>query len=181
MKEIWKNILGYEGYYMVSNTGKIKSLSRKVSHSFSGTITMKERIMKPKRNKNGYMEVNLIKDSKRKTFKVHRLVAINFLDNNYNKKEVNHIDGDKTNNLINNLEWVTPSENQIHSYSVLKRKKTNLFGSKNPNYNNYAIYLNTLNGVYYTRGELIKYFGSVYKFNYFKKEKSMGFSNFIKV
>ena len=112
MLEIWRNIKDYEGIYEVSNLGRIKSISR------NGTIK-ENRILKPNKVM-GYSQVGLQKYGTRKYKKIHRLVAEAFIPNPENKKEVNHKDGNKTNNCVDNLEWVTTSENQLHSYYELK-------------------------------------------------------------
>ena len=115
--EVWKDIEGYEGLYQVSTCGNVKSLP-KVRRNGTGTYIQKERLLKPSNTSTGYKKVELYKDGKRKSFKVHRLVAIAFIPNPDNKPEVNHIDGNKINNNIDNLEWVTSSENTIHAYET---------------------------------------------------------------
>ena len=121
MEEIWKDIEGYEGLYQISNLGRVKSFPRK------GTQTKKEKILKEKRDKKGYCFVSL-NNVGAKPYKIHRLVAQAFIPNLENKPQINHIDGDKTNNRIDNLEWCNNSENQIHAYkkglnaSVLEKK-----------------------------------------------------------
>lgn len=115
MEEIWKDIEGYEGYYQISNLGQVKSLSRE-SKNRCGKITLKEKLLKSYLNNQKYVNVNLYKYGKRKSFKVHRLVAIHFIPNFENKLEVNHIDGDKSNNCTNNLEWCTAKENTQHAH-----------------------------------------------------------------
>lgn len=112
--EIWKKILGYENYE-VSNFGRIKSLEKiDFMHRNNSYRTRKEKIM---RNgiSNGYKSVSLYKNKKPKTFTIHRLVLSSFIENKNNKREVNHIDGNKHNNNLENLEWCSSSENSIHA------------------------------------------------------------------
>jgi hypothetical protein len=115
-EEIWKDIEGYEGYYQVSNKGRVMSLSREVVCNNS-TRVIKERILNQVINKKlGYKYVMLSKDNKQKNHRVHRLVAQAFIPNPESNPQVNHIDYDKTNNNASNLEWVSQSENMLHSY-----------------------------------------------------------------
>jgi hypothetical protein len=112
--EIWKDIQGYDGYYQVSNFGRIKSLSRLVWNGFSSHLT-KDKIRKSVISKDGYTYVKILFNKKSMKFRVHRLVALHFIDNPNNKLEVNHIDSIRLNNNVKNLEWVSKSENQCHS------------------------------------------------------------------
>ena len=119
MKEIWKDIPGYEGLYQVSDLGRIKRLPKLVKNeglrNKSKTFISKELIIKPFNISKGYKGVILTKNGKRTNKKLHRLVAEVFIENPFNKPQVNHIDCDKTNNKVTNLEWVTGSENIIHA------------------------------------------------------------------
>ena len=111
-KEIWKDIKEYEGLYQVSNLGRVKSLPK-----IQGRTLNKEIILKP-RKKNGYYQRALSKNKISKRFLVSRLVAIAFIPNPKNKQTVNHIDGNKLNNNIKNLEWNTRSENTLHAFRI---------------------------------------------------------------
>lgn len=104
MKEVWKDIDGYEGLYQVSNLGRIKSLSRTV---INGGRVMKKRatIMNTSKNSTGYLQVNLCVNNIRKKLLVHRIVATAFINNPQNLPQVNHIDENKQNNRVDNLEW----------------------------------------------------------------------------
>ena len=106
MQEIWKDIHDYEGLYQVSNMGNVKSLSPNLKHRKGKP---NELIMHKTMSSTGYMHVQLYKNHKAITKLVHILVATAFIDNPENKPEVNHIDGNKRNNAIENLEWVTLS------------------------------------------------------------------------
>jgi hypothetical protein len=117
-EEVWKDIEGYEGKYQVSNLGRVKSLSRYFSHWRGGTRKVQDKISMGKKKNNGYLYVTLFKNNIRNNHHVHRLVANAFLNNPQNKKEVNHIDGIKSNNYLSNLEFVTPSENKKHAFKL---------------------------------------------------------------
>lgn len=123
--EIWKDVKNYEGLYQVSNLGNIKSLDRIVETKNRKNYLRKGKVQKKSVNSFGYETVGFTVDSKTKIYRVHRLVALSFIENTENKPQINHIDGNKTNNNVNNLEWCTSSENQIHSVST---------GLSNPSY-----------------------------------------------
>ena len=115
--EIWKDVVGYEGIYQVSNLGRVKSLEKKFWSNKNNSFSInKEFIRKLSSTRKGYLRVGLMKDLKQKPFLVHRLVAIAFIPNLENKPEVNHINGIKNDNRVENLEWVTTKENVIHSF-----------------------------------------------------------------
>ena len=118
--EIWKPILGYEGLYQVSNKGRVKSLSRIVSCRNKFQSLLPEKLLKQGCTK-GYFHVSLAKESVKKIFKVHRLVAIAFIPNLQNKPVINHKDLNPKNNFVENLEWNTNAEN-THHYQATKTK-----------------------------------------------------------
>ncbi|MGI8362739.1 NUMOD4 domain-containing protein [Bacillus cereus] len=115
MNEIWKDIEGYEGLYQVSNLGRVKSLERVVERSDGRTRKQYGRILKPGLNTYGYPHVVLCRESLCKTTLVHTLVAQAFLYKKTICTEVNHRDGNKKNNSVWNLEWVTSEENKEHA------------------------------------------------------------------
>lgn len=114
MQEVWRDIIGYEGLYQVSNIGNVKTLYREYSPNGAKRFT-EEKILKSSKHL-GYLRVGLSCNGKFKTLLIHRLVALAFIPCVNNKLEVNHIDGDKSNNKINNLEWCNRNENLIHSF-----------------------------------------------------------------
>lgn len=123
--ERWKPIKGFEGVYEISDKGKVKSVARK-----TGTVYRKEKLRKLHYTKCGYLKVRLTHKDKDVTARVHRLVAEHFLSNPENKETVNHIDGNKSNNDVSNLEWATRAEQMQHAYDLNLRKP--LSGEDNP-------------------------------------------------
>lgn len=121
--EEWKDIKGYEGYYQISSFGRVKSLSRIVNSSYGKTRVIKERILILRRDKDGYMIVTFCINNQRTTHKVHRLVAEAFIPNPENKPTVNHKNGDKAKNYVDNLEWATDKEQMTHRVKVLGQNK----------------------------------------------------------
>lgn len=123
--EVWKDIKGYEGLYQVSNMGRVKSLERTFIDKIGRKQHIKERILKPTPNHNGYLQVILcISNGKKKTFRVHRLVCETFHENPKNKPCVNHIDENKENNVASNLEWCTIAENNNHGTRKARMAKS---------------------------------------------------------
>lgn len=111
--EIWKDISGYENFYQISNLGRVKSLSRKMFNG-KGYFISNEKIISQKKLTTGYYSCSLNKNNKTNFFSIHRLLAKEFIDNPLNKKCVNHIDSVRTNNKLENLEWVSYRENNCH-------------------------------------------------------------------
>lgn len=124
--ETWKDVKGFEGKYQVSNFGNVRSIPRKVKGT-NGKIQNRKGVLKKfRKDKNGYLTVNFYTRKGNRSKKVHRLVAETFIENTNNHKEVNHIDGDKINNHVKNLEWTDRQGNINHSVKkglVLKGEK----------------------------------------------------------
>lgn len=125
--EIWKPIVDYEEYYEVSNLGRVKRIK-------AGMGARASKILKQYLGSDGYMRIGLTVNNKEKYFFVHRLVATAFIPNLENKPQVNHIDGNKLNNSVSNLEWVTAQENIDHAWrtgllSEKSRKKMSMYAN----------------------------------------------------
>ena len=115
MQEVWKDIIGYEDKYQVSNLGNVKSLNYR--------STGNARLMRLIPDKDGYLQVSLCKDGKMKHYKVHRLVAKAFIDNPDNKPCIDHISTDRADNRVENLRWSTCKENSNNPIT-LERTRT---------------------------------------------------------
>lgn len=118
MLEEWKDISGFEGQYQVSNLGRVRSLDRWVRAVSGGCYKISGQLMRAADNGSGYLFVVMCKHSKYTQRLVHRLVAEAFIPNPENKRTVNHKDGNRQNNYVDNLEWATSSENNKHAYKL---------------------------------------------------------------
>ena len=127
MDEIWKDIKDYEGLYQVSNWGRVKSFDTYKKGKNGSIRFYKGKILKLKTNKDGYSQIGLWKNGKRKYFLVHRLVAEAFISNTDNLPCVNHKDENKQNNVVSNLEWCSAQYNNTYGTRIervaLKKKK----------------------------------------------------------
>lgn len=133
LNEEFRPIEKYENLYEISNYGRIKSLG--IYHGKTNNYFYKPHIIKSNKTREGYLIVCLTNYGDRKYFSIHRLVAIAFINNPNNYKEVNHKDSNRTNNMVTNLEWCTRSYNCKYSYSHNNRKHidVHLKGENNPN------------------------------------------------
>ncbi len=127
MEEVWKDVVDYEGFYQVSSLGRIKGCERIIKHPKGGNRILKEKFRSLANDTDGYKIVDLYKNGKGKIMKVHRLVSMAFIENPENKSQVNHINGIKYDNNVDNLEWSTSHENMQHAYTT---------GLMKPNINN---------------------------------------------
>lgn len=144
-QEIWKDIIGYEGIYQISSLGRVKSVSRCVNH-INGVRHVHSKILKPN-SCSLYLNISLSRKCVMNRFTIHRLVAKAFIPNPNNLPQVNHRDGNKFNNKVENLEWCSSSDNQKHAYRIGLKKSPNLgrFGSLN--HSSKAIIQYSLTGV----------------------------------
>lgn len=115
-KEIWKDIPGYEGRYQVSSLGRVRSLDRTTKHKDGKITSHRGRVLKQQTNNKGYRMVSF-SGGPRKSWAVHRLVLETFLPDRELHLHCNHIDGNKDNNCLTNLEWITNLENQRHAWA----------------------------------------------------------------
>lgn len=131
---IWRDVVGFEGYYKVSISGQVYSLP-KTTIGGNGLRKLSGKILKPA-NKNGYLVVCLYNDASKKYVSIHRIVGQAFLKNPDNKPTINHINGDKADNRVENLEWVSQAENNKHAYdSGLVNTKSRNYSKGEARYN----------------------------------------------
>jgi hypothetical protein len=128
VNEVWKDITGYEGFYQVSNFGRVKGCDRvtnvpKGKYYDAYQRHCKSRIMILKLDRKGYFKINLTRESQVKEYSVHRLVAFAFVDGYFDGAEVNHIDACPTNNHASNLEYVTRKGNMAHAAALGRMEK----------------------------------------------------------
>lgn len=148
IQEIWKDILDYEGLYQVSNLGRVKSLRFK-----------KEKILKQQKNNYKYLQVNFCKNNNHKTHRTHQLVMLSFkLDKKFDYSEINHIDGNKENNTIDNLEWCTHKENMQHAIENNLSNKGEKNGMSKLNEQQIRIIRLSYKNKYFNQTELSKIF-----------------------
>jgi len=118
MEEIWKDVPQYEGMYQVSTKGRVRSLDRTYPTKKSKAFHKKGKVMSPNINNSGYYYLCLCNGKKHWYAKLHRIVAATFIPNPDNLPEVNHINGNKLDNSVENLEWCNHSDNHKHSYRI---------------------------------------------------------------
>lgn len=125
-KEVWKDVIGYEGMYQVSTFGRVRALEREIEYKNGTRHTYPEKILSARLDKYGYLRTNLYKSGKAKVKKIHRIVAESFIPNKDKKSTINHKDGNKLNNRVENLEWTTWGENNKHALDTgLRTNKNN--------------------------------------------------------
>lgn len=117
IEEIWKDVVGFEGTHQVSNLGRVKSLQGLKNNQYKA-FDKPERILKGSINSDGYISISVGNSKKGKRTTIHRLVAAAFIPNPLRRGNVNHISGIKTDNRVENLEWVSHSENMLHAHKT---------------------------------------------------------------
>jgi len=148
--EIWKEIKETDGKYLISNLGRVKSVNRKIKHKNGLTVNIKERILKLSEDYKGYLSANMY-HNKRISIKIHRLVAYYFIENKYNLPQVNHIDFNKKNNYVENLEWIDNRKNITHYKNSIKSTSKYVGVHYDKNTSKFVAQIN-IEGVTYTLG-----------------------------
>lgn len=141
-QETWKDVVGYEGLYMVSNLGRIKSIDRVVKGKRKGAMKRKGHLMKPFSHPSGYLQIGLCKDGEINKQLLHRIVAISFLKNPENLPEVNHKNSDRKDCSVINIEWCDKDQNMLHAKKLERFKQGG-------NHYRARIILDTSTGVFY--------------------------------
>ena len=116
--DLWKDIPEFENLYQANTNGEIKSLNHLRKNS-KGEYENKGKLLKFNKNNSGYFQVRLSKNGIAKTYRVNRLIAITFIDNPLNKETVYHVNGNKTDNIVENLKWATRKEQTKHMHEIL--------------------------------------------------------------
>lgn len=131
MEEIWKDILGYEGYYQISNKGNVRSVDRTFIRKSGKSFTVRGKMRKVRLNNCGYCYIVLCKGGNKKPFYIHRLVASHFLQLNDSKMEVDHINTIKTDNNVDNLRWVSKRENANNPLTIKHLREAQIESCQN--------------------------------------------------
>ncbi|MGX9931963.1 NUMOD4 domain-containing protein [Virgibacillus salarius] len=152
--EVWKDVVGYEGYYQVSSFGRVKRVPRDITGKNGVTRHWKGKVLKHTFNPDGYPMCILSKDGKTNLFGVHRLVAQAFVSNPEQLPVVNHKDEDKTNNIVNNLEWCTVAYNNVYGERINSVKGSKGFKTRHQKHRKPV-------EKYTVDGQLIKRFNSL--------------------
>ena len=158
--EIWKDIENYEGLYQVSNLGRVRSFPRR------GTRDRNIHILSPGITRKGYLQVSLLKNGKSHPYRVHQLVGKAFICNTYAKEQINHINGVKTDNRVENLEWCTNNENMLHSWKTGLRSKEKSYHYSKDNVLSVTVDQYSLSGEFIKRWFCVK-----------DIERNLGFNN----
>lgn len=144
--EIWKDIKDYEGRYQISSYGRVRSIKRTANH-IHGVRTVNSKLLKLNTS-HRYSNISLSKNSLMSRFTIHRLAASHFIPNPEDLPQVNHIDGDRRNNHVSNLEWCTASHNQKHSYRIGLKSPINMGKLGSLNYNSKPVTQYDMKGNY---------------------------------
>lgn len=153
MNEIWKEIPGYEGYFEVSNLGNFRSKDRVIKYKQSGLRNYPGKELKTEKMQDGYQRIVLMKEGIKKRYMCHRLVAEVFIPNPENLPQVNHKNGIRNDNTVDNLEWCTNLENQHHAYEVLGKTMKGKTNSR-------AVYCEELDRIFPSMRAAVEFLGN---------------------